>query len=239
MLTHAQRKAVTALHRKKGRMDAARFLVEGVKSVGELLQSGWAVDQIFATPEWQPPPDLSVPVQPVSPEELKRLSLLETPQEVLAVVPLPPSPEPEPLQGRWIALDQLQDPGNLGTILRLADWFGLAGVLCSPDCVEWSNPKTVQASMGSVFRIPIRIQDLSTLQTPWLAGAFLSGKNLYETPLPENGVIVLGNEGRGISPALASLIPNHLTIPSFGEAESLNAAMAAAVFCSEWRRPQV
>lgn len=236
MLTHAQRKAVTALHRKKGRRETGCFLVEGIKSVDELLRTDWQVEQIFATEAWQPPATCTLTVQRVLPEELNRLSLLESPQEVIAMVRMPPPLPPEPVRGRWLALDQLQDPGNLGTILRLADWFGLAGVICSPDCVEWSNPKVVQASMGSVFRVPIRIQELTQLDTPWLAGAFLEGQNLYQSPLPENGVLVLGNEGRGISPELAGIIPHRLTIPAFGQAESLNAAMAAAVFCSEWRR---
>lgn len=236
MLTHAQRKAVTALHHKKGRRESGCFLVEGGKSVNELLGTDWQVLQIFATDAWQPPSGCTLDIQRVRAEELKRLSLLQTPQEVIAMVRIPPPLPEDRLCGRWLALDQLQDPGNLGTILRLADWFGLAGVICSPDCVEWSNPKVVQASMGSVFRVRLRVQDLSRLDTPWLGGAFLQGKNLYQSALPADGVLVLGNEGRGIRPELAAQIPHRLSIPAFGQAESLNAAMAAAVFCSEWRR---
>jgi TrmH family RNA methyltransferase len=239
MVSNAQRKHVTALHRKKGRLKQGELLVEGVKSVAELLRSGWEIDQLYALDTWEAS-EVTCGVIRVSESELAVLSALDSPQEVLAVVKRPPEPEVDLKTGRWLLLDGVQDPGNMGTMLRLADWFGLQGLVASSDSVEWSNPKVIQASMGSVFRVPLVVRDLERLLAAtegiWCAGAFLDGVNLYETTLPENGWLVIGNEGNGIRPEVEALISQRITIPKFGEAESLNAAMAAAVLCSEWRR---
>lgn len=241
MLTHAQRKRIVGLHRKKGRVEEGCFLVEGVKSVADLLGSAFEVERIVAVDNWQAPMAVACPVDRVREDELKKLSALETPSSVLAVVKMPSGTEAWTAKGRWLGLDGIQDPGNLGTLLRLADWFGLEGVVCSPDCVDRFNPKVVQASMGSVFRVPVVIAEL----VPFLrdlpegfvsAGAFLDGENVYRHGMPEVGILILGNEGRGIRAETEREIGIRLTIPGSGRAESLNAAMAGAVFCSEWLR---
>lgn len=241
MLTHAERKRIVGMHRKKGRLMSGGFLVEGSKSVADLLNSSFVVERIVATEAWQAPLAVACPVHRVGEDELKKLSALETPQGVLAVVKMPSAPDIWTAKGRWLGLDGIQDPGNLGTLLRLVDWFGLEGVVCSPDCVDRFNPKVVQASMGSVFRVPVVSADLPRIlqELPEAfvsAGAFLDGENLYRHGMPEAGILVLGNEGRGIRPETARVLRLRLTIPGCGQAESLNAAMAGAVFCSEWMR---
>ena len=244
-LTHAQRKSIVALHRKKERLRERKFLVEGVKGVADLLASDWQVAQLVATPAWQAPdhPDLP-PVLEVSQDELQRVSALDTAQQVLAVVHMPgESVESDTVYhgGRVLALDDIQDPGNLGTLLRLADWFALDALVCSPGTVDRFNPKVVQASMGSLFRVRVQTASLPEFlrnlpPDTWAAGAFLKGDNLYKTPLPEQGVLVLGNESQGIRPETEARLPLRIHIPRRGQAESLNVATAAAIFCSEWSR---
>ena len=241
MITHAERKRIVGMHRKKGRTASGCFLVEGVKSVADLLQSDFEVEQLVATEDWQAPAAVSCPVERVGAAELDRLSALDTPQSVLAVVRMPAEPARWTRKGRWLGLDGIQDPGNLGTLLRLVDWFGLEGIMCSSDCVDLFNPKVVQASMGSIFRVPVVIAELATFlrELPKgfvSAGAFLDGENVYCSGMPEEGILVLGNEGRGIRAETEREIGLRLTIPARGRAESLNAAMAGAVFCSEWMR---
>ncbi len=241
ILQTAHRKEIAALHRKKERMDRRLFLVEGLKSVDEAHRSAWRVKYLVATDEWAAPASLQAPVFRVRPEELQKLSALDHAQQVLAVVHMPEETQNFLPAGRVLALDALQDPGNLGTILRLADWFGLEAVVCSADCVDRFNPKTVQASMGSLFRVQLIRTDLPAWlaalpETLWTAGAFLEGGSLYRTSLPSPGVLVLGNEGQGIRPATAEVLRHRVTIPGHGGAESLNVATAAAVFASEWTR---
>lgn len=239
MATKAERRAVAALRRKKERRARKVFVVEGRKSVEELLSSDWPVERLYATEEWEIPPECGAEVVRVDPGEMEEMSTLESPQPVLAVAKMREEPDVDPGRGRWLMLDGIRDPGNLGTLVRLADWFGLDGLLLSPDCVDWSNPKVVQAGMGSLFRVPFLVRDplelFDTTPPVWCAGAFLRGENVYECPLPADGWLVLGNEAHGIRPEVEARIPRRLTIPRFGGAESLNAAMAAAVFCSEWR----
>lgn len=240
-MTHAQRKRIVGLHRKKGRIEEGCFLVEGVKSVADLLGSNFEIEQIVATEDWQAPRAVPCSVARVGRDDLKKLSALETPQSVLAVVKLPVETGVWRAKGRWLGLDGIQDPGNLGTVLRLVDWFGLDGVVCSPDCVDRFNPKVVQASMGSVFRVPVVQEDLAGVVRDlpdgfWCAGAFLDGEDVYAKPLPPEGLLILGNEGQGIRAETESVIRSRLTIPRRGGAESLNVAMAGAVFCSEWVR---
>lgn len=240
-MTNAERKWIAGLHRKKERMASGCFLVEGVKSVEDLLASDFEVERLVATEGWEVPAGCGFRVARVSVSEMEGISGLETPQPVLAVVRMPAEAEWSGGRGRWLGLDGIQDPGNLGTLLRLADWFGLEGVVCSRDCVERFNPKVVQASMGSVFRVRVVVGDLPELlgglpAGVWCAGAFLEGESVYEAELPPEGVLVLGNEGRGIRPETAAVLGCRLTIPGRGGAESLNVAMAGAVFCSEWTR---
>jgi len=244
MLTNAQRKLLVSLHRKKGRHEHGLFLVEGTKAVEELLASGWGVDLLLATEAWPAPPNPRVSPLRVGEGDLAKLSALDTPSPVLAVARMPAPSPPAPPRGRILALDGIQDPGNLGTLLRAADWFGLDRVVCSPDCVDLFNPKTVQASMGSLFRVAVELCPLPDFlrdlpESFWRAGAFLGGENLYGATLPDEGVLVLGNEGRGIREEVAALLPQRLSIPGFGGAESLNVAMAGALFAAEWRRGEL
>lgn len=242
MLTAAQRKDIIALQRKKERDDRRQFLVEGPKLVEELLASGWPVERVVAVGGWAEGRELPCPLHIVPPSELERVSAMETPNQVLAVARMPAAASlPAVPAGLVLALDGIQDPGNLGTILRTADWFGVERVVCSPDCADRFSPKVVQASMGSLFRVPPSVAPLA----PWLgglpagvdvAGAFLGGENVYAGPLPTPAVLVLGSEGRGISDAVAAKVRRRITIPRPGRGESLNAAIAAALLCAEWRR---
>lgn len=242
MLTSAQRKDIIALQRKKERDDRRQFLVEGPKLVEELLASGWRVDRVVAVAEWAEGRNLSCPLHVVPPTELERVSAMETPNQVLAVARMPAALAPPTApSGLVLALDGLQDPGNLGTILRTADWFAVEQVVCSPDCADRFNPKVVQASMGAVFRVPLAAAPLAKWlgqlpATVDIAGAFLGGENLFTTPRPTPAVLVLGSEGRGISDAVAAQVRRRITIPRPGRGESLNAAIAAALLCAEWRR---
>jgi TrmH family RNA methyltransferase len=188
--------------------------------------------------------NLSRKIKPVgiTESELSRISALSTPQAILAVVQIPQQTDLniKKLDGSFIlALDGVQDPGNLGTIIRTADWFGLNTILCSKDTAEVYNPKVVQASMGSLSRVNIIYTDLgdvfSKINIP-VYGALLDGKSIYETDFGQEGIILLGNEGNGISEYLIEKINYPITIPRYGKAESLNVAISASIFCSELRR---
>jgi TrmH family RNA methyltransferase len=188
--------------------------------------------------------NLSRKIKPVgiTESELSRISALSTPQAILAVVQIPQQTDLniKKLDGSFIlALDGVQDPGNLGTIIRTADWFGLNTILCSKDTAEVYNPKVVQASMGSLSRVNIIYTDLgdvfSKINIP-VYGAVLNGKSIYETDFGQEGIILLGNEGNGISEDLIEKINYPITIPRYGKAESLNVAISASIFCSELRR---
>jgi len=233
---------VRALHRKKERQERGKFLIEGEKCVQDLLASGWPVDFLAAAPDWTAPADLRCPLYRVDAVQLQRVSALQHSPGVLAVAPLPPAPPHPPAAGKLLALDGIRDPGNFGTLLRIADWFGLDGLVCSPDCVEATNPKAVQASMGSLFRIPVHSLDLNHWLAAlpndfWRAGTFLSGESVHAFSFPAAGVLVLGHESQGIRPETTARLNCRLTIPGGGGAESLNVAAAAAVCCACWTRP--
>lgn len=245
MLTHAQRKEITALHRKKGRDERGLFLAEGPKLVHELLSSSLRVEYIIALKDWAHLHSPDVPVYVVSPEELQRVSAMETPHQVLAVahVPAPPLP-PRCPTGLILALDGLQDPGNLGTILRTADWFGVEHVVASKDSVDIHNPKVIQSSMGSAFRVPysrIPLSEWMHLLPPstQIIGACLDGVNVYSVPPALPAVLVIGSEGQGISREVADGLHHRVTLPRLGRGESLNAAIATALLCAEWKRNQL
>ena len=179
----------------------------------------------------------------VTADELRRISFLQHPQQVLAVFQLPQMPEttPQP-HGLCLALDGVQDPGNLGTIIRIADWFGIDTIYCSTDTADAWNPKVVQATMGSIARVNIFYTELSDLLKATaipVYGTLLDGQDLYQQELSTDGIIVMGNEGNGISPAIRQLISHRLFIPSYRQgdtAESLNVAIATAITCAEFRR---
>ena len=243
MLTRNQIKYVKSLEQKKYRLREQAFVAEGPKVVGDLLKSGYRPLHLIATPAWF---DTVMEVYDcdataVTTEELQKLSFLQHPQQVLGVFALPqPQPYVAPSKGLYLALDGVQDPGNLGTIIRLADWFGISTIYCSPDTADAWNPKVVQATMGSLARVNIIYTDIPQLigDSPLpVYGTLLDGENIYRQQLPTDAIIVMGNEGNGISPTVRAFISNKLLIPAFHDGpESLNVAIATAIVCSEFRR---
>lgn len=242
-----QIKYIHSLQLKKNRNADNVFLAEGPKLVGELL-GHLPCRLLVATAEWlsthpaPPTDDMAI----VSEEELARASLQKTPQQVLAVFQQPHNEWDASCLSRslCLALDGVQDPGNLGTIIRLADWFGIEHIFCSMDTADAYNPKVVQATMGSILRVNLHytsIPDLiRRLDGAPIYGTFLEGDNIYSSPLSSNGLIIMGNEGNGISREVENLVTHKLHIPSFPAnrptSESLNVAVATAIVCAEFRR---
>ena len=218
------------------------FLVEGSKSVTEFVNSAYQVEAIYHTPTYAPKLlNLSHKINlfQVSDDDLAKISTLTTPQQTIALVKIPfwPVLTPADLQNKFtLVLDGLQDPGNLGTIIRTADWFNIANIICSDDCVDAYNPKTVQAAMGSLPRVKLHYVNIGSVlaqtQLP-VYGALLNGQSIYQTNFGTEGLIVMGNEGNGIRPQTQALVSQAVTIPRLGQAESLNVAIATAIFCSE------
>lgn len=238
MISKNQLKYVHQLEQKKHRKQEGVFVAEGPKVVGDLLRAGFKPRQVFATADWH---FEGVDAQTVTDDELRKLSFLQHPQQVLAIFEQPlPSSASIPHPTLSLALDGVQDPGNLGTIIRIADWFGITTIYCSEDTADAWNPKVVQATMGSIARVSIVYTDLKALlqktEAP-IYGTLLDGENIYEQPLSQEGIIVMGNEGNGISAPIRQLITHRLLIPQFHEGpESLNVAIATAITCSEFRR---
>ena len=221
---------------KKYREQEGLFVAEGPKVVGDLLDAGFRPRQLFALDGWN---SRGHAVQEVTEEELRRVSFLQHPQQVLGLFEMPSTSDLRP-STLTLSLDGVQDPGNLGTIIRIADWFGIDTIYCSEDTVDAWNPKVVQATMGSIARVHMVYTDLREVilsaQVP-VYGTLLDGENIYTSPLTTEGIIVMGNEGNGISPEIRQLITHKLCIPKFREgAESLNVAIATAITCSEFKR---
>ena len=238
---------IRKLHARKFRDESGLFLVEGYKCVEMLCASDFAVEEIFAT--GKAVTDNAAWLAPLSPtlvtaDEMSRISTMQTPPELLAIAKQRPDkqdiPEDEPL----LALDHISDPGNLGTIVRTADWFGIRHIICSPDCVEFYNPKVIQATMGSFAHIHLHKREL----VPFLReagdrrrilGTFLNGVNLNEFQFQNNDIVVIGNESNGISAEVAQTVTHRITIPTAAQgretAESLNAGIAAAVVMYRWQ----
>ena len=250
MISKNQIKYIHQLELKKFRKQEGLFIAEGHKVVGDLLRAGFKPRQIFAVQDWitDNSSQLSVldsQLSEVNFEELTRLSLLQHPQQVLALFPIPDEQTiPSPKNALSILLDNVQDPGNLGTIIRIADWFGIDTIYCSLGTVDAWNPKVVQATMGSIARVHIKYVDPQLLfdslpdKFP-VYGTFLDGDNIYTQQLSQQGIIVMGNEGNGISDAVRSRVTHKLLIPDFHKgdtADSLNVAIATAITCSEFRR---
>lgn len=238
VVTNNEIKRVRQLHQKKYRLQHGYFIVEGVKLVRELLAEGWQVNALYATESVVPIIESPL-VQQVTSEQMSRMSMLRTPPGVLAVAVLPDvAQHADPSIGWTLALDQLRDPGNLGTILRTADWFGIQQVVLSNDCVEVHNPKVVQASMGSLFRVKISVVDLPL----WLAevrnqsvevfAADMEGNDFSAMQWPEKGILVVGSESHGVSEEVKSAVSTLVNIPRRGGSESLNVAVATGIICS-------
>ena len=246
-----QIKFIRQLEQKKFRRREGLFVAEGTKVVGDLL-AHYQPQALFATAEWLAEHAshfslLSSQFYPVTPDELSRISFQQHPQQVLALFPIPPQADYQfsTFNSQLnLALDGIQDPGNLGTIIRIADWFGITNIICSEDTVDAWNPKVVQATMGSIARVNIIYMSLSEFIDSLPAdypvyGTLLDGENIYTQPLTPHGLIVMGNEGNGISPEIRQRVNRRLLIPSYRQddtAESLNVAIATAITCSEFRR---
>ena len=242
MISKNQVKYIHQLEQKKYRKREGLFVAEGTKVVGDLLKYHQP-EALFATDEWKAPDGISYTI--VTEEELRRISFLQHPQQVLGLFPIPPQTTATNFGGALVlALDGVQDPGNLGTIIRIADWFGIETIICSEDTADAWNPKVIQATMGSIARVKIiytnLLDFLDTLPPDFpIYGTLLDGENIYTQPLSEEGLIIMGNEGNGISEAVRTKINRKLLIPDFhqGEtADSLNVAIATAITCSEFRR---
>lgn len=256
MLSKNQISHIAALKNKKYREESQQFMAEGHKLVLDLIHSKFNLSGIYASSEWihlnrTEPEAKDIPVFEVSPAEMERISALSTPSQVLAVVkmetlPLTSSPAHHLTNTLSLALDDIRDPGNLGTIIRIADWFGLDTVFCSPSSVDLYNPKVVQATMGSISRVKVIYLPLHKLllelegQIP-VYGSMLEGQSIFDQTLSNSGIILIGNESKGISPGLIPWITRRMFIPYYGKnddgrVESLNASMAAAIICAEFRR---
>lgn len=240
MLSKNQIKLITSLQQKKQRIVHQLFLAEGIKVIQELLDSKFELVQLYTTQnDFEEVSNEKKAV--ISETELKKITALSTPNSCLALFKIPKEKKTNE-SGLILALDAVRDPGNLGTILRLCDWFGIDQIICSKDAVDIYNPKVVQATMGSIARVNVNYCDLESFikQTSLpVFGTFMDGKNIYKTPLPQEGIIIMGNEANGISPEIEKLIQNRLTIPRFGtlqKTESLNVATATAIILSEFRR---
>lgn len=234
MLTKNKIKYIQSLFQKKQRDEEKLFIAEGPKLAKELLNSNFQLEHIYATATWfETNTQVKVPATEISDTELSRISNLTNPNEVVVVVHQP-APKSEPvLQAQLIiVLDGIQDPGNMGTIIRTADWFGIGQIVCSNDSVEIYNPKVVQATMGSIARVNCWYKDLASWNIDRsipVYGALLEGKNIYSCKKAKEGLLVIGNEGKGIREAFISKITHPVTIPGRGGAESLNAAVATGI----------
>jgi len=240
MLSKNQIKTLTGLQQKKYRKQHKLFFAEGIKVVQELLNSNFELHQIYTTQDIF----ITIPrdkVTIITPDELKKISVLTTPQACLALFTMPDE-KPVANDGLIVALDDVRDPGNLGTIIRLCDWFGIKHLVCSAECVDVYNPKVVQATMGSLARVNVVYTDLYDYinNSPLPAfGTFMDGRNVYTETLSQNAIIIMGNEANGISAEIESLAKHRIAIPRFGDlqqTESLNVATAAAIILSEFRR---
>lgn len=240
-------KYIHSLALKKIRKEEQVFLAESPKVVEELA-AYFPCRFLAATSSWlKANPTISAnEIAEVTQDELSRASLLKTPQQVLAIFEQPQYTLDSQVvrHSLCLALDDVQDPGNLGTIIRLADWFGIKDIICSPNTVDVYNPKVIQATMGAIARVKIHYTPLTdfirSVGNIPVYGTFLNGENIYGQELANNGLIVMGNEGNGISPEIETLVSHRLYIPNYPQgqktSESLNVAIATAIVCSEFRR---
>ncbi len=253
MISKNKEKFIISLQRKKTRDEECLYVIEGDKLVKEFLNAGIRVKTLIAKPEFLRalPGDLlklADETEEVSYEELKHLSSLKTPHNALAVIPMP-KPEYDPVKivtDLTVMLESVQDPGNLGTIIRAAAWFGIKNIICSEDCVDIYNPKVIQASMGAILHVNVHYYNLQELlktvnkKNVTVYGAVLDGESIYDHKLRKSGIILLGNESRGLSEELKHYVTDKIMIPSAVNKapgiESLNVGMAASVIFSEFLR---
>ena len=245
MLSKSQINLLKSLQHKKFRREAGFFLVEGHKSIIEFANSPYQIETVYHIPRFDSKVlklSQKINLCEISVTEIEKISSLKTPQEIIAQVKIPQwlVLRHDQLKGKFsLVLDSIQDPGNLGTIIRIADWFGIENIICSDDTVDAYNPKVVQACMGSLARVKVhylKLADfLSGIKLP-VFGALLDGDDIYATNFGHEGLVIMGNEGNGISPGIQKSVNKAVTIPRIGQAESLNVAIATALFCSEITR---
>ena len=240
MVSKNQIKLITSLQQKKFRQLHKLFIAEGVKVIQELLDSNFVLEHLYVTESiFESLNNESKTL--ITESELKKISCLSTPNNCLALFAIPETEKPIS-SGLIVALDAVRDPGNLGTIIRLCDWFGVDQLWCNEQTVDLYNPKVVQATMGSLARVKVHYLDLEKeIQKANLPvfGTFMDGENIYQSNLPSEGILILGNEANGISTAIEKLVTSRLAIPRFGnlqKTESLNVATATAIFLSEFKR---
>ncbi len=236
MLSKADIKYITGLQLKKQRQKYSQFIVEGEKSITELLKSHFKIHKLYAVNEWiitNQQLQNKISIIEISEKELQQISTHQTPQKAIAIVDMPANTEPN-LQNNTliIGLDEIQDPGNMGTIIRIADWYGIQNIVCSIGCTDVFSPKTIAATMGSFTRVNVHYTDILEFakkhNLPIYTTAF-NGESIYSINKINKGIIVIGNEGHGVSADLIKASTKQLTIPRIGNAESLNAAISTAI----------
>ena len=249
MLSKALQKRIASLENKKQRRESGLFVAEGSKTVLDLIAAGIVPEKVIATVNWLAENRLNAGIEviEVELEEMKRISFQQTPQGVMGIFRQPQhdTDTTTPQRELCLALDNVQDPGNLGTIIRIADWFGIENIFCSTGTADIYNPKTIQATMGAIGRVKVHYVDLPEMlaslkgKAP-IYGTFLDGEVVYTKKLEKHGVIVMGNEGNGIGDECSRHITEKLLIPSYPEgratSESLNVSVATAIICNEFRR---
>ncbi len=245
-------KLIKSLSDKKNRIEENLFVAEGDKIVAEVLESNFRIEKLFVTKSFLQSHNfdsskISVLIE-VPQDEIKKASLLKTPQHCIAICQLPVPMEfpSEMLAPLTLYLDDVQDPGNMGTIIRICDWFGIKQVYCSPGCADLFNPKVIQASMGSFCRVDVitstfdKVETIAHASGVKICGAFLDGENIYTSDLNKKTLLIMGNEGNGINSQIAGKVDQRVRIPQFSitakGAESLNVAVATAVICAEFQR---
>lgn len=239
MVTKSELKYIQSLSDKKVRLETGCFIAEGVKLVGEMIAAGYPLKAVYALDSWESP-DATLEVTRIEAFELEKMSMLQTPNQVLAVAMMPQKKETLNLAGPLtIVLDGIQDPGNMGTIIRTADWFGITQIVASEDTVDVYNPKVIGATMGSFMRVSVTYKNLAdwmpTVKLP-VYGALLEGENVFTIKTPQKGLLVVGSEGKGIRENILDFITHPVTIPKIGEAESLNAGIAAGIIVAQLTR---
>lgn len=239
MVTKSELKYIQSLSDKKVRLETGCFIAEGVKMVGEMIAAGYPLKAVYALDSWESP-DPSIEVTRIEAFELEKMSMLQTPNQVLAVAMMPHKKEVLNLEGPLtIVLDGIQDPGNMGTIIRTADWFGITQIVASEDTVDVYNPKVIGATMGSFMRVSVTYKNLAewlpTIKLP-VYGALLEGENVFTIKTPQKGLLVIGSEGKGIRENILEFITHPVTIPKIGDAESLNAGIAAGIIVAQLTR---
>ena len=241
MISKNQIKFVKSLQKKKFRLESKCFIVESTKNVNEILNSNYTVQQIYATESWIEKCKIrdEISVNLVKENEMQRISSLKTSSNVLAIVNIPIEKNDINFSGINIVLDDVKDPGNLGTIIRICDWFGVKNIYCSEETVDVYNPKVIQSTMGSISRVDVIYTDIKKMIKEMdinvkVYAAVMDGKDINQIKVNENSLFVFGNESNGISKEIKNIIPERITINKIGEAESLNVAVSAAIILNKF-----